>query len=143
MAVALQSSPTSDRVVSLPLAEPAPSALPPASGFPSATVFDITVRETEGEARVVVSGELDVLTAPRLRSVLRRCAEHGGADVVIDLGRLEFLDARGLSVLVESRRLLGERQRCLTIDSLSGPARRVLDLTGLTKTFATPFIAHG
>lgn len=135
MAIALQTCPTADSVVSQPVAEPPPAELPPASELHPRAVFDITVRETDAGARVVVRGELDVLTAPRLRSVLRNCAEHGSADVVIDLGRLDFLDARGLSVLVESRRRLGERHRCLTIASLSGPARRILDLTGLTQSF--------
>lgn len=136
MAVSLHSFPAAGVVVSplpaeAPMAERSPSArLRPPAGFA------VTVSETAAGARVAVRGELDVLTAPRLRSVLRRCAEYSGSDVEIDLGRLEFLDARGLSVLLEIRRYLGERHRRLIIAPLSAPARRVLDLAGLTQSVA-------
>lgn len=110
-----------------------PSVLPAAPGPPAG--FGITVSESGGRTQVFVQGELDVLTVPELRSVLRGCAEHGRSDVVVDLRALEFLDARGLSALVEGWRLLDERHRRLTISSPSPGTRRLLDLTGLSEIF--------
>ncbi len=124
MAVALQAS---------SLEETSPGLIA-AAGAP--TGFEIAVHDAGGWTRVVVHGELDLLTVPRLRSVLRACSEHGRSDVVVDLHALEFLDARGLSALVEGWRRLDEHDRRLTIAFPSACARRLLDLTGLSEIFA-------
>lgn len=55
---------------------------------------------------LVVGGEVDVYTAPRLRERLVEVVEQGARHVVIDLSRVEFLDSTGLGVLVGARRRL-------------------------------------
>jgi anti-sigma B factor antagonist len=107
-------------------------------------VFDVVVSEIGVRTQVVVRGELDMLTAPELRSALRACADQGHSDVVVDLAGVAFLDAQGLGVLVEARKRLDAHHRSLTIVSPSAPARRVLDLTGLTTLFSvTPVPTPG
>ena len=47
-----------------------------------------------------VGGEVDVYTAPRLRERLIELIDGGARKVVVDLGRVDFLDSTGLGVLV-------------------------------------------
>ena len=47
-----------------------------------------------------VGGEVDVYTAPRLRERLVELVDGGARNVVVDLGRVDFLDSTGLGVLV-------------------------------------------
>ncbi|MFE9258541.1 STAS domain-containing protein [Streptomyces sp. NPDC006879] len=83
---------------------------------------------------VDVAGELDIATRGRLRRELRDViAKYVPANVIVDLGRLEFCDASGLSVLVaghhESRRHLGE----LRLVCPQGPVKHLLEVTGVDR----------
>src|SRR5690242_9349196 len=61
-----------------------------------------------GRRVLEVGGEIDVDTAPQLREFLISLVEAGDRNIVVDLGRVEFLDATGLGVLVGAlKRLRG------------------------------------
>jgi anti-sigma B factor antagonist len=64
---------------------------------------------TMADHRVLeVGGEIDVYTAPQLRERLIAMVEDGDRRVIVDLGRVEFLDSTGLGVLVGAlKRLRG------------------------------------
>ncbi|MDQ3306000.1 MAG: STAS domain-containing protein [Actinomycetota bacterium] len=86
---------------------------------------------------MAVQGELDILTVPELRSVLRSCTTKSDhSDIIIDLAALEFIDVQGLSVLLESRRRLDAYRRKLSIAAPPACARRLLALTGLAEQFS-------
>jgi anti-anti-sigma factor len=65
----------------------------------------LTVHERdEGDACVVTAiGELDMVSAPRLRQVLRDRLDRPVRLVVVDLDGLSFMGSSGLAVLVEAR----------------------------------------
>jgi anti-sigma B factor antagonist len=94
--------------------------------------FGIDV-DTAGEATVVVvTGELDLATAPKLRAAL---ADLSGA-VRLDLGAVTFLDSSAISVLVEAHQRLAESGNGgLVLHSLAGQTRRVLEIAGLEDFF--------
>jgi anti-sigma B factor antagonist len=55
----------------------------------------------EGDRTVVeVGGEIDVYTAPQLRSALNDAVADGARHLVVDMTGTEFLDSTGLGVLV-------------------------------------------
>jgi anti-sigma B factor antagonist len=98
----------------------------------------LTLRsEREGDAHVIeLIGELDLDGAPRLEEELRR-VEAGDADsIVVDLGRLEFIDSTGIRLLVmASERCSGGR-----FSLLRGPKQvhRVFEITDLAARL--PFV---
>jgi anti-anti-sigma factor len=77
-----------------------------------------------------VSGPLDIVTAPVLRDALASLipADHR---VTVDLSACDFLDSVGVSVLMAAHLRAVEHEAELTF-RLSGPARRVIDISGLT-----------
>lgn len=79
---------------------------------------------------LVVSGELDLASAPRLASALDRQVASGQQDVVVDLSGLAFCDSSGLSVLVDTHRNLRAVGRRLV---LRHPSARVQKLLAATK----------
>jgi anti-sigma B factor antagonist len=97
----------------------------PPDGYRLLTAWQVT----HGALSLRVSGELDLLTAPRLEEVLEGQIEQG-ANVTFDLDGLGFIDAAGLRVLVGVRRSVGSRGRVLLRDP-GTVVRRVLSLTGL------------
>lgn len=82
---------------------------------------------------VVLTGQLDVAGAPRLRSTLRRGEQGGIAEVVVDLARLDFVDAAGLGVLAGASRRLQAAGVQMSLASPRCSTVRVLRLVGLDR----------
>jgi len=84
---------------------------------------------TEADTYIVwLWGELDVATADEFEQAL---VEAGGSQVVIDLGALTFIDARGLSALLSARRRIIGAGHGFALRGASGLVRRVFEITDL------------
>ncbi|MFE8950284.1 STAS domain-containing protein [Streptomyces sp. NPDC007856] len=79
-------------------------------------------------ALVVVCGELDVPTAPRLQAVLRDCADRV-KHITMDLGCGHFIDGAGLGPGWPTQTCARRQGRRFTIVSATRPVRRVAGLT--------------
>lgn len=82
-------------------------------------------------------GELDGETAPLLTSVVTGHVGHGHLDWRLDLGELEFCNARGLSALWDARQLLVAAGGRLTILHPSALLHRVARVCGLQSLVET------
>src|SRR6476646_9127009 len=60
-------------------------------------------QEGGGTSTLVVTGELDLATAPTLEGAVMRLCDQGARRLVIDLSRLEFIDASGLHAVSAAR----------------------------------------
>ncbi len=85
---------------------------------------------TRSGSRVVVTlaGELDLATADSLRRRLRTLVQAAPppSRLVLDAADLEFVDASGISVLLNARRSLADRGGELVLRSPSRLVRRVV-----------------
>ena len=91
--------------------------------------FEVTVQRDDGVATTVVSGELDLATAPSLSAAV---AAHGDARLlVLDLTAVTFLDSTGVRVLIEADRACAGSGSRLVVLVGDGPVRRVLELCEL------------
>ena len=81
-----------------------------------------------GEATVVVAGEVDMATAPQLDACL--CAQ-AARNVVVDLAGVSFLDSSGLGALVHARKILAANGHTLRVSGEQDNIRTVLEVTGL------------
>jgi anti-sigma B factor antagonist len=87
------------------------------------------------EATVVtVSGELDILTAPKFSASIDEVVRGRTRDVVVDLSETRFVDSAGLQVLLSAQRRVTRRARWLALICPAGPVRRVIELARLTET---------
>ena len=110
------------------LREPAPaSELPP---------LDVTVEHTSYGALVAIAGELDMATVPRVSAALEAEPAASAGAVVIDLAGVTFIDSTGLGALVKLEHSLAARGGRLAIACPEGPARLLLDVTGLAELLA-------
>lgn len=87
-------------------------------------------------AVVIVSGELDLATAPRLQDALVGLIVRGVRAVTVDMAGLGFIDSTGLSVLIKAMTQLRDQGGSLTLRSPTTAAQRVLEVTGLARVFA-------
>jgi anti-sigma B factor antagonist len=79
---------------------------------------------------VAPSGDLDIVTAPRLAEALDRVE----GDVVIDLRDVTFLDARGLRLILDHSARAHEHGRSLSVVRGAPAVHRVFELTRADRT---------
>jgi anti-anti-sigma factor len=93
--------------------------------------FSVEVIRPGLTARVVVAGELDLLTAPRLQAVLDKLVAAGDMrHLVLDLRKLEFIDSTGVAMIYSLEQLA--RQDGFDAAFVRGPlVQRVLTISGL------------
>ena len=114
--------------MSSPVEVPAPTAQP-----------SLAVSHRDGGDGVCVvtpAGEIDLASAPRLKSSLVGLLDQGYARFVVDLSEVRYLDSTGLGVLIAfSRRLTEDRH--IVLAHAPDPVLGLLELTGLDARFQT------
>ncbi|MGC8511878.1 MAG: STAS domain-containing protein [Acidimicrobiales bacterium] len=86
-------------------------------------------------AVIVVRGELDVYSAPKLREALIELVSEGHRQLIADLEGVEFLDSTGLGVLVGGLKRLRSNDGDLALVCTQPRVLKVFDITGLTSVF--------
>ena len=104
-------------------------------------VLELEERADTQHPTLVLTGELDMATAPELEAAVERLrAADGGPELTLDLRTLRFIDSTGL------RAILSIRDRCAAggceLYLIPGPpaVQRLFELTGLLENlrFAEP-----
>jgi len=99
--------------------------------------MDLTTETVPGDGYVtlLVSGEIDLHTAPSLRDAALAALRQHGATLRIDLCEVPFMDSTGLEVLLATRRRAELEGGSLTLLGPTPAVRRVIEVTGLDKLF--------
>ena len=97
--------------------------------------LSLAMRTVSEHVVLEISGEIDVYTAPKLRERLIELVNSGQRNVVVDLGRVEFLDSTGLGVLVGAHRRLKARDGSLNLVCPHERLLKVFRITGLDTVF--------
>jgi len=84
---------------------------------------------------VCVEGELDLATAPRLKTALREMLRAGFGRIVVDLAEVTFMDSTSLGVLIGVNRSLKAGAR-LAIVCTNPNVLRIFEFSGLDGTLA-------
>lgn len=95
----------------------------------------LTTRQEPGHTVVVVGGEVDVYTAPKLREQLVDLVSTGNYHLVIDMEGVEFLDSTGLGVLVGGLKRVRAHDGSLRLVCTQERILKIFRITGLTKVF--------
>jgi anti-sigma B factor antagonist len=91
----------------------------------------VEVSETVRAWSVVVRGEIDMQTAPKLEGAIDDVIAKGARLVTLDLEAVDFLDSSGLRVILAASNKLTELDGQLLLEGASSAVERVLELTGV------------
>lgn len=95
--------------------------------------------ETEqvGDARHVIAltGEVDLYTAPELKTQMLEVIANDSMDVVVDFTNTTFIDSTTLGVLVGGVKRLREKGGRLSIVCSDRNITKIFEITGLDRVF--------
>jgi anti-sigma B factor antagonist len=86
---------------------------------------------SSGSDVVFICGELDLATAPAVRNEIEAAMGPRQRFLMLDLGKLEFMDSSGIALLIQ----LANRLERVEIRNPSPSVRRVIEITGLNALF--------
>jgi anti-sigma B factor antagonist len=92
----------------------------------------------DGQGRVVVGGDIDVVSAPIIEAALRQAEQRLGdaaTPLVVDVAGVDFIDSSGLRILLAASRRNGRLGRRLLLLSPGSSVDRLLSITGTTQMF--------
>jgi anti-sigma B factor antagonist len=101
-----------------------------------AGLLDLTLADEpveEGTHLLAPSGEVDVVTAPKLGRRLLALLEEGKRRLVVDLSDITFIDSAGIGVLLNARRQICHRHGELVVVCPNERVRRSFQIMGLTE----------
>lgn len=98
--------------------------------------FAVTPQSDDGLLVVEVSGEVDLFTAPDLKSAITDGIDAGSEKVVVDLSKTTFLDSTALGVLIGAVKRLRANGGSLTIVNTDENIAKTFEITGLDQIFS-------
>jgi anti-sigma B factor antagonist len=100
----------------------------------SDTVFDVRLEPCSAPAAalIVVVGEVDALTTPRMQQTVGEQLTGPSRHVILDLTGVSFLSAAGLTVLVEAARMAVDQDVHVCLVAAHRAVLRPMQLTALT-----------
>ena len=101
---------------------------------PPAPQFVVRRRDGESGCTLVLSGELDMYSAPVLERALDNVAQYRPARTVLDLGGLSFMDVSGLRAILDAARSARRDGRALEIANPLPHIIRLLELTAIDQS---------
>ncbi len=103
----------------------------PAGARPDQPILEVRHRDLgDGLAVVTLTGEIDLASAPGLKSSLTGLLAQGFGRFVLDFSAVRYMDSTGLGVVVGFRRRLTDNS-LLAIAAAPSNVRAVFDLTGV------------
>jgi anti-anti-sigma factor len=87
------------------------------------------------EVSVVVTGEVDMATAPALARDLQAAIREHPARVIVDLADVTFLDSSGINALVRAQHVADGFGVELVLESPNEACQRVLKVAGVDALF--------
>jgi anti-sigma B factor antagonist len=104
--------------------------------------MDITVEDVAEDIAIVrPSGRLNMVTAALVRETIVAAIAEGRPRVVVDLGRIEFIDSTGLGALIGSLKSTRQAGGDLRIARPTAQVQMILSLSNLDRiltAYATP-----
>lgn len=97
--------------------------------------LDIRTEQHPNQCEMTLRGEIDVYTAPNLKTALVEVIEGGCVNIVVDLDGVSFIDSSGLGVLVSALRRARERDGAVRIVCTRDNILKIFRITGLDKVF--------
>lgn len=93
----------------------------------------IDIREEGNKSIVILSGEIDVYTAPKLKEAILPLTEHEDCIVEVYFDNVNYMDSTGLGVFIGALKSTKEHNSRLSLVNLHERVLRLFKITGLSE----------
>jgi len=84
-----------------------------------------------GRHTLVLTGELEISSAPELEAKVQEICNEAPSELVLDLSRLEFIDSSGLRAILSVRALCQEQMCDFCLTPGARPVQHLFEITRL------------
>lgn len=91
----------------------------------------------EGLWNITPEGEIDISTAPVLRSCLNEAFNEEEGNIVLDFDHLCYMDSTGLGVIIGAYSRMKEKGYCIVLRNPRENIKKLLSITNLDKLLCT------
>jgi anti-sigma B factor antagonist len=91
--------------------------------------LSIQAHRQQDRHTLVLTGELDLASAPELEGMVAQACADGAREIVLDLSRLRFIDSSGLKAILSARSLCATNGCELYLTPGQEPVQRLFELT--------------
>jgi anti-sigma B factor antagonist len=95
----------------------------------------VEIQTVQGVAVVVLKGDVDLQSSPKVRKALLQCLSDK-RDVLVDMAAVSYIDSSGIASLVEAFQGARKAGTRFGLVGVSPSAMRVLQLARLDRVFA-------
>jgi anti-sigma B factor antagonist len=107
------------------------------------SVLSIHSSRDGGRLTLGLTGELDLASAPVLEAKAKQLLSEGARELVLDLGRLEFIDSSGLNAILRVRAQCEEHMCDFALTPGEKPVQRLFEVTRLIDRLPFRRTRHG
>lgn len=90
-----------------------------------------SIVEENAKSKLIVSGEIDAYTAPKLKEALLPLTKLSGKTVEVDLEQVGYMDSTGLGVFISALKSTNEFGSHLRLINLQDRVMRLFKITSL------------
>lgn len=95
----------------------------------------INIKQQRDIPVIELNGEVDVYTAPKVKSSLIELVNDEKFNIIVDLDDVDFMDSSGLGVLVGGLKRVKPHNGTISIVCTKEKILKIFRITGLTKVF--------
>ncbi|MFC1588160.1 STAS domain-containing protein [Planctomycetota bacterium] len=97
--------------------------------------MEISTSNNDNAIILDVSGDVNIQSAPALRSAIQQQVGKGAKRVVVRLAEVNYMDSSGVGVLVSGLKLARDKKVPFCLVEVSRNVMDVIEVTRLTKIF--------
>jgi anti-sigma B factor antagonist len=86
---------------------------------------------SDGQHRLLLSGELEIASVPILEGAITRLCEEGTRGITLDLSELLFIDSTGVAAIILAGKVCEKHGYDFALIPGSRPVQRIFELAGL------------
>ena len=99
------------------------------------TNLEVNVTRKDNYAIVLISGEVDLYSSPKLRNKIIKLTDEKFKTIIIDLSNVPYMDSSGVATMVEGLQLTEKYKGNLYLCGLNSMVREVFELSRLDTVF--------
>jgi anti-sigma B factor antagonist len=95
------------------------------------SALDVQDAVAGGRHTLVLSGELDMASAPELQAAMVRLCGYGAREIVLNVTKLDFMDSAGLQAILAGQSVCREHEVDFMVTPAKGAVQRVFEMCGM------------